>query len=261
MRRRRVRGGNRALPEVAYLILGYVGAHAEVHGYRLGRLLSASPLGLPSLHLGQVYRLLHELAARGLVRCRIDVERSRPSRRLFALTRAGETAFRRWLAGPARGAAPVRDQLLHRLRFEYLIPAASLRRLLREAARECEADLAGLRTAARRGNGASGAGTTLLSIALEHRLAADRNWLTEAARVVDERTTSSAPPRSADTRAERSSPHEPARAQPARSVESFPGTRPSRGTEAMAPGSAESTRAELHARAARGHGMAPRAAS
>jgi DNA-binding PadR family transcriptional regulator len=194
MQRRRPRSANRALPEVAYLILGHVAAHAGVHGYRLGRLLSTSPLGLPSLHLGQVYRILHELAERGLVQCRIEVDRSRPSRQLFTITRAGEAAFRRWLAGPARGSAPVRDQLLHRLRFGDLIPPASLRRLLHEAVRECEADLADLRSAARRRNGSDGDGTTLLSIALEHRLAADRSWLAEAARFIDARSSPEAAP-------------------------------------------------------------------
>ncbi len=187
MRRRRSRSANRALPEVAYLVLGHVGAHAEVHGYRLGRLLATSPLGVPSLHLGQVYRILHDLAQRGLVRSRVETDRSRPSRLLFTITRAGEAAFRRWLAGPARGSAPIRDQLLHRLRFESLIPPASLRRLLRDAVRECEADLADLRSAACHLNGPNGDGrAALLSIALERRLAADRSWLAEATRFVDD---------------------------------------------------------------------------
>jgi DNA-binding PadR family transcriptional regulator len=185
MQRRRSRSANRALPEVAYLILGHVGAHPEVHGYRLGRLLSTSPLGLPSLHLGQVYRILHDLAARGLVRSRIETDRSRPARQLFMITRAGEATFRRWLAGPARGSTPIRDQLLQRLRFGDLIPPAALRRLLRDAVRECDADLAHLRSAARHHDGSNGNGTTLLSIALEQRLAADRSWLAEAARFVD----------------------------------------------------------------------------
>jgi DNA-binding PadR family transcriptional regulator len=185
MRRRRSRSAHRALPEAAYLILGHVGAHPEVHGYRLGRLLSTSPLGLPSLHLGQVYRILHDLAERGLVRSRIETDRSRPARQLFMITRAGEATFRRWLAGPARGSAPIRDQLLHRLRFGDLIPPATLRRLLRDAVRECDADLADLRSAARHHNGSNGDGTTLLSIALEHRLAADRSWLAEATRFVE----------------------------------------------------------------------------
>jgi DNA-binding PadR family transcriptional regulator len=176
------------LPEVAYLILGHVGAQAEVHGYRLGRLLSTSPLGLPSLHLGQVYRILHELAERGLVRSRIETDPSRPSRQLFAITRAGEAAFRRWLSGPARGSAPVRDQLLHRLRFGDQLPPAALRRLLRDAVRECEADLADLRSATGQLNGAngvSGDGRALLASALERRLVADRSWLVDAARLID----------------------------------------------------------------------------
>jgi hypothetical protein len=101
------------------------------------------------------------------------------------ITRAGEATFRRWLAGPARGSAPIRDQLLHRLRFGNLIPPAALRRLLRDAVRECDADLADLRSAARHHDGANGDGTALLSIALEHRLAADRTWLAEAARFVE----------------------------------------------------------------------------
>jgi hypothetical protein len=73
----------------------------------------------------------------------------------------------------------VREQLLRRLRFGDLLPPETLRRLAREAMRECDADLAGLRAAAARSNGTGAGGTRLLSAALERRLAADLSWLGE----------------------------------------------------------------------------------
>jgi DNA-binding PadR family transcriptional regulator len=191
---RRARHPERPLPDLAYLVLGYVGLHPDgVHGYRLGRRLGGTPLGLPSVRLGQVYRLLHALGRRGWLAKRLETGAARPPRWLFTATRAGATVFGRWLAGPPRGGAPVREQLLLRLRFSDQLPDAALRRLVRDAMRECVAEQRELHAALRAAAGVPAGAQALVSLALEKRLAADRSWLAEMTRLVDAGASGIAP--------------------------------------------------------------------
>jgi DNA-binding PadR family transcriptional regulator len=167
------------LSQVAYVILGYVGMHPEgVHGYRLGRALSRSPLGLPSLRLGQLYRVLHQLERSGCLESHVEASGSRPARYRFTVTPAGRSTFSRWLMSIPEGAGPIRDQLLDRLRFADRLPESALQRLLAEAVRECEAALEKLRHRPR-GGGATDDTSRLHSMAVEARLAAERRWLDE----------------------------------------------------------------------------------
>jgi DNA-binding PadR family transcriptional regulator len=175
------------LPDLAFMILGYVAMHPDgVHGYQLGRALSCSPVGLPSLRLGQVYRVLHHLEHLGLLGGRVEVGTSRPSRYRFTVTARGAAAFGDWLTAVPRGPLPLRDQVLNRLRFAARLPRGVLAGFLREAIDECEAELDDL---ARAGDGVSEpriGGRPVLSLAVKMRLAADRGWLTEAARLLVE---------------------------------------------------------------------------
>ncbi len=188
MRRRTRRRVEKPLADLAYLVLGYVRGHPDgIYGYRLGQRVGATPLGLPAVRLAQLYRMLHELGRRGLVKRRVEVGGARPSRLVFSITAAGAAAFRRWLTGPPRGAVPVRDQLLQRLRFVDALPERALKRLVRDAVRECMAEQEALRAAARvTATGTremSGAARALMAMALERRVAADRGWLAELERL------------------------------------------------------------------------------
>jgi len=166
------------LPEHAYVVLGCVGMYPEgIHGYRLGRTLSRSPLGLPLLGLGQLYRVLHHLEGAGLVKGQIEVNGSARARYRFTMTTQGGTAFRDWLTGVSRGSVPVRDQLLNRLRFADQLSGAELRRFLGEAMRECEAELDDLTQEIRAVKSHNEGAKLLHSMALEARLAAERRWL------------------------------------------------------------------------------------
>jgi DNA-binding PadR family transcriptional regulator len=189
MRRRTRRRARRPLPDLAYLVLGHVRGHpAGIHGYRLGQRLAAAPLGVPAVRLAQLYRLLHELGRRGLVACRVEAGGTRPARLVFSITPAGTTAFQRWLTGPPRGAVPVRDQLLQRLHFADAFAGSALRRFLRDAARECAAELDAVRAThapAADGRETPGAASALVALALDRRLSADRDWLAEIERLLD----------------------------------------------------------------------------
>jgi DNA-binding PadR family transcriptional regulator len=167
------------LPEHAYVILGYVALHTDgVHGYQIGRLLLRSPLGLPLLGLGQLYRVLHQLEGVGFITGTIEINGAARARYRFTMTRKGGTAFRQWLVGGSRGAAPVRDQLLNRLRFAEQVPQPALRRLVAEAVKECEGELGDLKRE-RSVQATDGFVTPLHSLALQARLVAYQRWLAE----------------------------------------------------------------------------------
>lgn len=183
----RLRCAAAQLPEHAYVILGYVGMHAEgVHGYQIGRLLLNSPLGLPLLGLGQLYRVLHQLEGAGFITGTLEVNGAARARYRFSMTRKGGTAFGQWLNGGSRGAAPVRDQLLNRLRFEDQVPRTVLRRLITEAMKECDGELADLKRE-RRAQATAGVVTSLHSLALQERLTAYQRWLGEVGKLLEAR--------------------------------------------------------------------------
>lgn len=173
-------------PEFAYVILGYVEMFPEgVHGYRLGRMLARSPLGLSTLRLGQVYRALRHLERADLVRSRIDAGGSRPARHRFTITLRGATAFRRWLTTLPCGWESMRDSLLNRLRFVDRIPAPVLCSLLNEAASAWDAELEEFRRRQSAGGKGEADINPLHARLLEARVAADRRWLDDVRSLVE----------------------------------------------------------------------------
>ncbi len=65
------------------------------YGYQLVRELSKS--GLPALDSATVYRTLRQLERSGLVSSFWDASESGPARRMYSLTKAGETFLNLWL--------------------------------------------------------------------------------------------------------------------------------------------------------------------
>lgn len=178
---------NGRLPDRAFVVLGYVGRFPDgVHGYRLGRILTRSAGGLPSLRLGQLYRLLRHLERAGCVESTIETGGPRPARYQFTVTPAGRARFRRWLTSVPKGQGSVREGILDRLRFSECLPNTALRRLLAEAAKECEDAIDALRQEAAQPPGAAHTDKALHAMALEARLAADRRWLDEVGALADE---------------------------------------------------------------------------
>ena len=177
------------LSELASVILGYVAMYPDgVHGYHLGRMLSRSLLGLPSLRLGQLYRILHHLERTGLVKSRVEATGPRPARYRFATTVQGRSIFLRWLTSLPHGSALVREQVLNRLRFSHRLPASAIRCLLAEAARECQEELGNLHRHKKSLGGLYGEVNSLHFMAVEARLAADQRWLDEIRSLVEEST-------------------------------------------------------------------------
>jgi DNA-binding PadR family transcriptional regulator len=176
--------GNR-LPDIAYVILGHVGSSPEgIHGYQLGRLLARPGLRLPSLRLGQLYRLLRRLERAGLVMCHVESESARLRYR-FTITPQGEHHLQDWLASFQGSSGSISQQLLYRLRFAERLPLAGLVRLIDDAMEECGKALEEIGKAAM---SASRDGRNAVNATYEHalktRLATDRCWLEEIRRMV-----------------------------------------------------------------------------
>ena len=180
------------LPDIAYVILGHVGVHADgIHGYQLGRLLSRSALRLPALRLGQLYRVLRRLERAHLVDCHVEAESARLRYR-FAITPRGEACLQEWLGHIPRGSAATCQQLLYRLRFANRLPGTVLLRLVDEAVHECRSSLEEMsqRSAAPRDEHNDRPGPYEAS--LKARLATDLCWLEEVRRVVQRSVADSA---------------------------------------------------------------------
>jgi DNA-binding PadR family transcriptional regulator len=183
---RHVGGGTVRLREFSYVILGYVEMYGEgIHGYRLGRALSQSPLGLSPLRLGQVYRALRALERAALVRSQLEPGGARPARHRYSVTREGAEAFLRWVSHLGQGAGSVRERLLNRLRFVDRLPPATIRGLLAEATSECDVELRTTQRRAARGRRTDGGAAGLHSLLLQARITGDRHWLDEVAGVIE----------------------------------------------------------------------------
>jgi len=133
------------LPDIAYGVLGHIRLHHDgIHGYRLSKLLSASPSRQPALPLGQLYRLLRRLENGGLVTSRVET-RSARLRYRFTITPEGERRLEEWLRCCPSWSATLCQQLLHRLQFADRLPEGVMQRLVDEATRECQRHMDALR--------------------------------------------------------------------------------------------------------------------
>jgi len=180
-------GASRAnmLPDVAYVVLGYVGRYENgVHGYQLGRALSRSPLRVPSMQLGHLYRVLQRLEKAGFVQRHVETESSRLRYR-FTVTKKGNGAFQGWLSRIPEGTGQACEQLLERLRFADCLSPEAVLSLIDSAAQQCQEGIEEL--AAHVGGGSDAAGP--YAVALKARLADGRCWLEEVRRLVQEAAT------------------------------------------------------------------------
>lgn len=89
----------------------------------------------------QIYAELGRLERAGLVRSRIESQRTRPDRRCYAITPAGRAALRAWLDAPTP-VQPIKDEMLLRTFFADQIPGARAAEHLRRHGDEHERVLA-----------------------------------------------------------------------------------------------------------------------
>jgi DNA-binding PadR family transcriptional regulator len=90
-------------------------AKEPAHGYRLKHLLERTfGEAYPSPNIGQVYVTLQRLARDGLVSSQPVTQASRPAKRVYELTPAGQDALAAWIESPSDGPR-VRDDFFMKL--------------------------------------------------------------------------------------------------------------------------------------------------
>ncbi len=164
--------------EVAeYALLGLL-REGPRHGYRLAAEFGAEGrLGVAlRLKMSQMYAYLRKLERQGLLASHDEPgEAARRTRRVFALTPAGERAFDDWLGAPVEATREVRLAFLLKLAFTLDDPNTALALLDKQRAATA-AWLERLRAGAARRGAEGPAHRELGRLALRHRI-----LLTEAA--------------------------------------------------------------------------------
>ncbi len=106
-------------PGIELALLGFL-QHGPQHGYQI-HLLLADSSGLGTIwHLkqSQLYALLVRLEKDGLIRGELENQESaRPPRRVYHLTRAGQTAYHNWLRSPVGVPRLVRQEFMAKYFF------------------------------------------------------------------------------------------------------------------------------------------------
>ncbi|MGC9529538.1 MAG: PadR family transcriptional regulator [Candidatus Bipolaricaulaceae bacterium] len=99
-----------------YAVLGAL-LDGPAHGYELRRRIAAGLGSIWHIAQSQLYAVLPRLQRRGLVTCHLQPQGSRPPRKVYALTPAGEQAVRRWAGSPVGHVRDIRVELLAKLYF------------------------------------------------------------------------------------------------------------------------------------------------
>ena len=121
----------RDLPVTTSAVLGQLEAGPS-SGYEIKARLEAGAAHFWHASYSQIYAELRRLNGLGLVSEEHVLQRTRPNKRVYTITRAGRRALRAWLAEPW-GLASLRDESLVKLTLADPLPApevvAQLRRL------------------------------------------------------------------------------------------------------------------------------------
>jgi PadR family transcriptional regulator AphA len=134
-----------------YALLGALSI-APMSGYGIKQLFERSIGHFWQESYGQIYPLLKQLAAEGLVERITEQRPARPERHVYQLTEAGWAALRAWVAQPVEEYGRPRSELLLKLFFSRHIPPALVREHLvryRELQQAALAQLSALEAALR----------------------------------------------------------------------------------------------------------------
>lgn len=104
-----------------YGLLGLL-AQAPRHGYELKQEFEQSFSGMRQLNIGQIYTTLARLTKDGLVQSRLVEQEKNPSKKIYHLTDAGQTALVAWLETPVEdNFEQVRNEFFQKLLVHALV--------------------------------------------------------------------------------------------------------------------------------------------
>jgi len=103
-------------PATEYALLGVL-VSGPKHGYEILQLLETGFGPAWSVSTSQLYVLLKRLEGEGLLNSIVEMQDTRPSRRVFSLTPSGEMTFLEWLRRPTDHVRDLRIEFLAKLFF------------------------------------------------------------------------------------------------------------------------------------------------
>ncbi len=112
-----------------YALLGFLN-YLSASGYDLKQLMDVSTSNFWHAKQSQIYTTLKKLESDGLVVSHIEPQESRPNRRVYQITEAGQADLADWLAQPLMVIEPRKETLLLKIFFSaQLEPQAILTQL------------------------------------------------------------------------------------------------------------------------------------
>ena len=103
-------------PSTEYVLLGTLFS-GQKHGYEIMQFLESALESTWRVSTSQLYVLLKRLEGEGLLQSNVETQETRPSKRVFCLTRAGKNAFLEWLRSPTERVRDLRIEFLAKLFF------------------------------------------------------------------------------------------------------------------------------------------------
>jgi PadR family transcriptional regulator AphA len=103
-------------PSTEYVLLGLL-MSGRKHGYEIMQLLESVLTSVWCVSTSQLYALLRRLEQNGFLESSIEPQDVRPSKRVFALTRAGQQVFLDWLYRPTPHVRDFRIEFIGKLFF------------------------------------------------------------------------------------------------------------------------------------------------
>jgi PadR family transcriptional regulator AphA len=124
---------------IEWSLLGFL-AEQPMHGYEIcQRLSQAAELGLVwHLKQGRLYALLTRLEERGYIDYTLELQDSRPPRKVYALTPEGRAALDAWRQSPVTHGRDFRLEFLAKLYFAQREGEAMLRALFEAQRSLCQ---------------------------------------------------------------------------------------------------------------------------
>ncbi len=125
-----------------YAILGLLN-YQDMTGYDLKKLFDDSIKNFWFASISQIYRELNTLQSEGYLISVIQPQSDKPDKRIYSITTAGKTAFKKWIAHfPDKLSKEKRDEFCLRLFFGSNLSKAELikqfKRLVREKVKQRE---------------------------------------------------------------------------------------------------------------------------
>ncbi|NNJ10192.1 PadR family transcriptional regulator [Chloroflexales bacterium ZM16-3] len=131
---------------IEYGLLGFV-RQQPLHGYEIAqRLRATEELGLSwGWKQSQVYAELMRLEQDGYLTSEVEVQGTRPPRKVFRLTATGDAAFDTWIASPVPHGRDFQLEFPAKLYFAQQEGSAAARTLIARQQEACQSWLVGMR--------------------------------------------------------------------------------------------------------------------